>query len=133
MLRTGTVAVCYCEAWPGDGPDPCAIVANWVLIGKFQVQGPKGNQGWILDTGMIQSFTLEGFRFEPHNVVRILEEGKFCEDESIDKVMHSIKWCPPALLLAGRCAWHGPVLSTTFTVTRQALGFALLRINHFNR
>ena len=71
-------------------------VEDWLLVGKFLVSGPRGNQErnslnwdvesavsleeWTLDTGMVQSLEVEGWGLRESNTVRILEKGQTCRE-----------------------------------------------------
>lgn len=115
--KAGYYAVCYCESWLGLSSS-CVDSSEWFLVGKLITAGPMGDQYWVMDKGIVQSFTIEGFgftddqtvrdgRWGPWNVVRILKQGVLdCRDAASQEVLAStsVKVCSPRN--KGRCQWH---------------------------
>jgi len=111
VLKAGVTSVCYCEAWPADGKERCNKVEDWILVGKFLVSGPRGNQEWTLDTGMVQSLEVEGWGLRETNTIRVLEKGQSCRDEGFSQTAIHVKWC--SARNKGICVMHGQATNDT--------------------
>jgi hypothetical protein len=91
----GIYAVCYCEKWYD-----CNTPDEWVLVGKIISSGPMGNEGWTLDTGFVQSFTLTGYGFRDENVIQILAPGQTCDglmigSTNVPDYTLNVRYCHP--------------------------------------
>ncbi|CAJ1460333.1 unnamed protein product, partial [Effrenium voratum] len=110
VLKAGVTAVCYCEARDVILFTQQAV-EDWLLVGKFLVSGPRGNQEWTLDTGMVQSLEVEGWGLRESNTVRILEKGQTCREESFNIVATHVRWCSASN--KGVCVMHAQGTNAT--------------------